>query len=403
MSIKTQLERIIGLRDTLRIRLRNMGLVSQDADLEECVYALRSIEIHGYTFTPIESFDDWITISPGYYPEGSVVGIASVDQADFIPDNIRSGRSILGVDGSFTSDATATAANILSGKTAYVKGEKITGTIPSQAAKTITPSTSAQTAVSAGVYTTEAVTVAAMPVGALNSPVIGINRSTGEITATAGVGTAGYLSQNAAATGKRTLLTQGATAFTPGTSDQTIASGTYLTGTQTIKGDSNLKAANIRKGVAIFGVTGTYEAVGTSDFTPSSGATVNLRPSGQLDGTSVWCNYAIKPVGYTSDYAIFEYTLTAGLGSTSANTGSGHEEYTALIRFSGTNVSERTYCIIVKSWNTAWNSGSTASRFTETGYFAVPITGTPSIVSILVRCKTTAVSNVASATGTVTF
>ena len=46
--------------------------------------------------------------------------------------------------------------------------------------------------------------------------------------------------------------------YTPSISDQTIASGTYLTGVQTIKGDSNLVAENIAEGVSIFGVTGTH-------------------------------------------------------------------------------------------------------------------------------------------------
>lgn len=49
-----------------------------------------------------------------------------------------------------------------------------------------------------------------------------------------------------------------AATYTPGTSDQSIASGQYLNGTQTIKGDSNLTAGNIRNGVKIFGVSGTY-------------------------------------------------------------------------------------------------------------------------------------------------
>nr|DAE36643.1 MAG TPA: tail protein [Bacteriophage sp.] len=49
-----------------------------------------------------------------------------------------------------------------------------------------------------------------------------------------------------------------AATYTPGTSDQSIASGQYLNGTQTIKGDSNLTAGNIRNGVSIFGVSGTY-------------------------------------------------------------------------------------------------------------------------------------------------
>ena len=55
-----------------------------------------------------------------------------------------------------------------------------------------------------------------------------------------------------------------ATTYTPGTSDQSIASGQYLNGTQTIKGDSNLTAGNIRNGVSIFGVSGTYAGGGSS-------------------------------------------------------------------------------------------------------------------------------------------
>lgn len=45
--------------------------------------------------------------------------------------------------------------------------------------------------------------------------------------------------------------------FTPTTSDQTIASGQYLSGAQTIKGDANLVASNILKDCTIFGVTGS--------------------------------------------------------------------------------------------------------------------------------------------------
>ena len=55
-----------------------------------------------------------------------------------------------------------------------------------------------------------------------------------------------------------------AATYTPGTSDQSIASGQYLSGTQTIKGDANLVAGNIKSGVSIFGVTGTYAGSGSS-------------------------------------------------------------------------------------------------------------------------------------------
>ena len=52
---------------------------------------------------------------------------------------------------------------------------------------------------------------------------------------------------------------QSAQTITPGTSNQTIASGRYLTGAQTILGDADLIPGNIKKDVEIFGVTGTYE------------------------------------------------------------------------------------------------------------------------------------------------
>ena len=68
--------------------------------------------------------------------------IAIVAESDY--NNLRAGSTIeftnvhLGTD---TSDATATANDILYGKTAYADGEKLTGTIVGQSAQTITPTT----------------------------------------------------------------------------------------------------------------------------------------------------------------------------------------------------------------------------------------------------------------------
>ena len=49
--------------------------------------------------------------------------------------------------------------------------------------------------------------------------------------------------------------------FTPSTVDQTIYAGRYIAGNQVIKGSPNLIASNIKSGVQIFNVTGTYEAL----------------------------------------------------------------------------------------------------------------------------------------------
>ena len=56
------------------------------------------------------------------------------------PENIKTGIKIFDVEGSFTSDATATAENLLEGTTAYVNGEKIEGVIPTNGVLQFEPS-----------------------------------------------------------------------------------------------------------------------------------------------------------------------------------------------------------------------------------------------------------------------
>jgi len=64
------------------------------------------------------------------------------------------------------------------------------------------------------------------------------------------------------------ITTLGAKTYTPTTSNQTIASGQYLSGIQTIKGDANLIASNIISGKSIFGVAGnaTIESLGGKKY-----------------------------------------------------------------------------------------------------------------------------------------
>lgn len=55
-------------------------------------------------------------------------------------EKILPGNTILGVDGTATSDATASNEQVLTGQTAYVNGEKIEGTMPNNGELTFIPS-----------------------------------------------------------------------------------------------------------------------------------------------------------------------------------------------------------------------------------------------------------------------
>lgn len=64
------------------------------------------------------------TIPNGYYNNAKI----SFNRNNLYPESIKAGTNLYGVTGTFTNDATATAGDIASGKTAYVRGSRITGT-----------------------------------------------------------------------------------------------------------------------------------------------------------------------------------------------------------------------------------------------------------------------------------
>lgn len=80
----------------------------------------------------------------------------------FIPASEFANRIRALQTGMDTYDADATAADILQGKTAYVRGKLITGTIPRTDPNTdpvITPSTSTKVVVNKGYYTSTLISV----------------------------------------------------------------------------------------------------------------------------------------------------------------------------------------------------------------------------------------------------
>ena len=175
-----------------------------------------------------------------------------------------------GGDASFydVSDATIdSGGKMLNGVTAYGSGgTKYTGSIATKTGTDLSASGDTVT-VPAGYYASQATKAVASGSATAPSTISGTSAtvSTGTNTLTLSksvsvtpVVSAGYVASGTAGNSSVSLTasvtTKAAATITPGTSDQSIASGTYLTGTQTIKGDANLVASNIKSGTTIFGV-----------------------------------------------------------------------------------------------------------------------------------------------------
>ena len=67
-----------------------------------------------------------------------------------------------------------------------------------------------------------------------------------------------------------TMTTQGGGTYTAGTADKTVVpANRFVTGNVVVKGDANLTAGNIKKGVKIMGITGTKISNIKLSFIPS--------------------------------------------------------------------------------------------------------------------------------------
>lgn len=176
-----------------------------------------------------------------------------------------------------TSDATLdSGGKMLSGSTAYADGVKYTGSIATKSGSDITASGDTVT-VPAGYYSsqqTKAVAAgSATPPTTISGSGATLTPGTNTLTLQKTLNVTPQVSPGYVAAGTQgsvlvslnaNVPTRAAATITPGTSDQTIASGTYLTGAQTISGDADLVASNIKSGVTIFGVAGSLTSATVS-------------------------------------------------------------------------------------------------------------------------------------------
>lgn len=228
--------------------------------------ALDAIANKGVT-VPVGSNSDDLATLIAQITGGGGSAIVITDTTD--PVSGGTIRTITAVD---ISGDTVTASDMLYGVTAHdASGTAVTGNIVTKTQADLSASgdtvtvpagyyaSSASKSVASGSAATPATTITA-------TPTISVNSSTGVITASVSASqsvtptvSAGYVSTGTAGTitasGSDTeqMSVQAAQTIHPSTSDQTISSGRYLTGNQTIKAVtfSGLSASNILSGVTV--------------------------------------------------------------------------------------------------------------------------------------------------------
>lgn len=171
--------------------------------------------------------------------------------------NVHSTKDQVGID---TSDATATEADVLDGKTFYAQNEQKTGTIVSKGQSDLQVN-GPKITTPAGYYPTN-VSKEVATITTLAAPEITIDSENEIIKAKYTQQNSGYVANGTEAIGTKKINIQAGTAWGLNFNNKQVITllnaNTYLTGDQIIERDENLTSSNIRSGVSIYGVPGNY-------------------------------------------------------------------------------------------------------------------------------------------------
>lgn len=165
-------------------------------------------------------------------------------------------------------------------------------------------------------------------------------------------------------TGTLQLSTRAAATITPGTSNQTISDGVYLTGPQTISGDANLVAGNIKSGTTIFGVTGTYAGSG------GVGELLNTTSLGSINTSST----TAASVANVSVSDINTYDLLIVDCSVNTETNNRHTSTVSVVFLTGSSNAATTKngnVIATAKWNSKKNSSGTHLSYQSTTAYGI--------------------------------
>ena len=206
------------------------------------------------------------TVAVGFYEQTTLSGVDS----DLATGNIKQSVTVFGIAGdsnvSDTSSGDAVAGEIMSGKVAWVDGSEVTGDLATQ---TLSP---ANDMVTAGFYaqTTLSTVDADLATGNIKSgeTIFGIAGDSNVVDTSSGDAVAGDIltGKKAYVAGSQVTGNVAAGSSVTGTDGDLVVAiqdGLYSGGDKTATAtDSDLAVGNIKDGVEVFGITGTFPSDG---------------------------------------------------------------------------------------------------------------------------------------------